>query len=150
MTIKPVADESEKTEFNLFVRKMAFLDQTLNMLHTVYLFFLSYLPPSAMHQLSNHSNVAVFNQNHDFTPKEHAPIFVLSHYYCLSYAKNWNAIRIAIFPFSKMVVATVVDEKCRSIDVAFLEMFACYEMVIIVKVHYATTLKMAILNFSLV
>jgi hypothetical protein len=49
-----------------------------------------------------------------------------------------------------MVIATVVDEKSRPIDAASLEMFACYEMIIIVKVHYATALKMAILNFSLV
>lgn len=79
-----------------------------------------------MHQLSNYSNVAGFNQNDDFTPKEYAPIFVLGDYYCLSYAKDWNAIRIAIFPFSKMIIASVVDEEGRPIDATSSKMSACY------------------------
>lgn len=120
------------------------------MLHAIDLSFLSYLPFSIVHQLSYHSNVAGLNQDHDFTTKQYAAIFILDHYYCLSYAKDWNAVGITIFPFSKMIVASVIDEKSRSIDATFLKIFACYEMVIIVKIHYATALKMAILNFSLV
>lgn len=83
-----MADESEKREFSLIGGKMAFRDQNLYVLHTVDLSFLSYLPLSPIHQLSDHSNVAGFNQNDDFAPKEYAPILVLGNYYCLSYAEN--------------------------------------------------------------
>lgn len=120
------------------------------MLHAIDFSFLWYPPLSPLHQLDNYSHVAVFDQDHDFTPKRNTAIFVLCYYYCLFNTKHWNPIRIVIFPFPKVIIGTIVDEESRPVDTTSLKIFAGYEMIIIMKIHKATTLKMAVFSLSLV